>query len=244
MEPRNGKDHYTEELVLPPNLSVYREPVAIPTQQLRREEVGIRRDTVVFWCGQSLYKFLPKYDYVFAKIAKDVDNCQFVFVSHRSAELTNVFRRRLENAFAKVDMRSEDYCVLLPPLAQDNFIAVTGLCDVYLDSIGWSGCNTSLEALAYDMPIVTVPLDLMRTRHSSAFLWMMDVRETIADNVNDFISIAVRLAKNPELRLDVGRKIRANKHKIYRDRNAVRGLESFLAGSARGSGRSAIKSQI
>ena len=32
MEPRNGKDHYSEELVLLPNLSVYLEPAEIPTQ--------------------------------------------------------------------------------------------------------------------------------------------------------------------------------------------------------------------
>lgn len=238
MEPRNGKDHYTEELVLLPNLSVYLEPVEIPTHPLRREEVGIREDTVAFWCGQSLYKFLPKYDKVFAKIAKTIDNCQFVFVSHRSTEITNVFKQRLEAAFAKVDTRSKDYCVFLPALAQDKFIATTGLCDVYLDSIGWSGCNTSLEALAYDMPIVTMPLDLMRTRHSSAFLEMMGVTETIADSVDEFISIAARLAKDQMFRLDIRKKIHTNKHKIFRDRNAITGLEKFLARSA--TGRSGI----
>jgi protein O-GlcNAc transferase len=244
MEPRNGEDHYTEELILLPNLSVYLEPVEIPTQALRREEVGIREDTVAFWCGQALYKFLPKYDDVFAKIASTIGNCQFVFVSHRSTEITNVFKRRLEAAFAKVNTKSTDYCVFLPTIAQDKFTAATGLCDVFLDSVGWSGCNTALEALAYDMPIVTMPLDLMRTRHSSAFLEMMGVRETIVDSLNEYISIAARLAKDKVFRLDTKEKMHANKQKIFRDRNAVTGLEKFLAGSAKAIGRSGIKSQI
>jgi predicted O-linked N-acetylglucosamine transferase (SPINDLY family) len=244
MEPRNGRDHYTEELVLLPNLSVYLEPVGIPTQQLRREEIGIREDTVAFWCGQSLYKFLPKYDDVFAKIASILGNCQFVFVNDHRTAITNVFTRRLEAAFSKVDLKSNDYCVFLPTLSQDKFIAATGLCDVYLDSIGWSGCNTSLEALAYDTPIVTLPLDLMRSRHSSAFLEMMGVRETIADSVDDFISNAVRLAKDKMFRLDIRGKIHAKKHKIFKDRNAVTGLEKFLAKSTAGTERSDTKSQI
>jgi predicted O-linked N-acetylglucosamine transferase (SPINDLY family) len=231
MEPGNGKDHYTEELVLLPNLSVYIEPVEIPAQPLRREEIGIRDDTVAFWCGQSLYKFLPKYDDVFAKLATVLGKCQFIFVSHRSPDITNRFQRRLDTAFAAVDLASRDYCMFLPDLPQGKFIAATGLCDVYLDSIGWSGCNTSLEAIAYDMPIVTLPLELMRTRHSSAFLEIMSVRETIADSPTNFVSIAVRLAKDPGFRLDISNRIKANKYKIFRDAGAVAGLEQFLARS-------------
>jgi len=231
MEPTNGKDHYTEELVLLPNLSVYIEPVEIPQQQLRRDEIGIHDDTFAFWCGQSLYKFLPKYDDVFAQLATAIGKCQFIFVSHRSPEITDRFKRRLEAAFAAVDLASGEYCIFLPDLPQSKFIAATGLCDAYLDSIGWSGCNTSLEAIAYDMPIVTLPLELMRTRHSSAFLEVMSVRETIADSPTNFVSIAARLAKDPAFRLDISHRIRANKHKIFRDGDAVTGLEQFLARS-------------
>jgi protein O-GlcNAc transferase len=241
MEPGNGKDHYTEELVLLPKLSVYLEPVEIPTQALRREEVGISEDTVAFWCGQSLSKFLPRFDDVFSKIATTIGNCQFVFVSHRSTEITNVFKRRLEAAFAMVNIKSEDYCVFLPALARDTFTAATGLCDVFLDSIGWSGCNTALEALAYDMPIVTMPLNLMRARHSTAFLEMMGVRETIAGSLNEYISIATRLANDNVFIMDMKKTIHTNKHKIFRDRSAVIGLENFLAGSGRETARSGVK---
>jgi predicted O-linked N-acetylglucosamine transferase (SPINDLY family) len=243
METRNGQDHYTEELVLLPNLSVYLVPVEVLYQHLRRDEIGIRDDVVAFWCGQSLYKFLPEYDDVFVKIGNTIGECQFIFVKHHNMRITNVFERRMDAAFANGGKDSKDYCVFLPPLAQDKFIAATGLCDVYLDSIGWSGCNTSLEALAYDTPIVTMPLDLMRTRHSSAFLEMMGVRETIADNLNEFISISARLAKDQAFRLDIKRKIRANKHKMFRDRSAVTGLEQFLEKSVRRTDHASSKSQ-
>jgi predicted O-linked N-acetylglucosamine transferase (SPINDLY family) len=235
MEPENGRDHYTEELVRLPNLSVYLEPVEIPAEPLCREDLGLLDDVVAFWCGQSLYKFLPRYDYVFPRIAEAVGRCHFVFVGHRSShEITSVFQRRLETAFAKLGLNSADFCRFLPRLPQDKFISATGLCDVYLDSIGWSGCNSALEALAYDLPIVTLPLDLMRSRHCSAFLKMMGVTETIAGSLDDFISIASRLAKNQAFRLATQERIRRNKIEVFRDKTAVRGLEQFLESRVRG----------
>ena len=73
---------------------------------------------------------------------------------------------------------------------------------------------------------------------------MMGVRETIAYSLNEFISIAARLAKDQVFRLDIKKKIHGDKHKIFRDTNAVTGLEKFLARTARGIGRSGTKSQI
>jgi predicted O-linked N-acetylglucosamine transferase (SPINDLY family) len=46
-------------------------------------------------------------------------------------------------------------------MGQQRFIAAIGQCDVVLDSIGWSGCNSTLESLVHDLPIVTMTGDLM-----------------------------------------------------------------------------------
>jgi protein O-GlcNAc transferase len=50
---------------------------------------------------------------------------------------------------------ASDYCVLLPRLDFEKFSTAMGCCDIVLDSIGWSGCNSTLESLAHDLPIVT-----------------------------------------------------------------------------------------
>jgi hypothetical protein len=39
---------------------------------------------------------------------------------------------------------------MLPRLDAAQFDMAAGMCDVFLDGIGWSGCNTTLEALARD----------------------------------------------------------------------------------------------
>jgi predicted O-linked N-acetylglucosamine transferase (SPINDLY family) len=234
MEPADGDDHYTERLVRLPYLSIYYEPPEALVQTLDRAALGLRQDATVYWSGQSLYKYLPQHDQVFARIARKVEDCQFVFIEfERAAHVTARLRERLARAFASVGLRAEDHCVFLPRLDEDRFAAALGTADVFLDSVGWSGCNSTLESLRHDLPIVTLPGGLMRGRHTMAVLQMMDVTDTIAASVDDYVAIAVRLGRDPEWRAFIKRRVAANKHRVYRDRSCIAALEEFLLRVAR-----------
>jgi protein O-GlcNAc transferase len=234
MEPADGDAHYSERLVRLPNLSVYYDPPAVPAVALERAALGLRPNATVFWCGQSLFKYLPQHDDVFPRIAKGVGDCQFVFVEFtREGPVTAQFRRRLDRAFAAAGLTAEDHCVMLQRLEIERFVAAIGRCDVFLDSIGWSGCNSTLESLAHNLPIVTLAGPLMRGRHSAAILAMMGIAETVADSVDDYVAKAVRLASDADWRARMRRAIADNKHRVYRDRAPIEALEDFLDRVAR-----------
>jgi predicted O-linked N-acetylglucosamine transferase (SPINDLY family) len=232
MEPADADIHYTERLVRLPNLSIYYEPVETQHIPLTRPQLGLRAGSVIYWCGQSLFKYLPQFDSVFPRIAQEVKDCQFAFIQYPGAHVNAMFGKRLERAFAAAGLRAADHCVLLPRLDQDRFGAAIGLCDVVLDSIEWSGCNSTLEGLAHDLSIVTMPGRFMRGRHGAAILTMMSVTETICGNVDDYVSIAVRLAKDGDWRNSVRGRVSENKHRLYRDRACISALESFLERAA------------
>jgi predicted O-linked N-acetylglucosamine transferase (SPINDLY family) len=103
-----------------------------------------------------------------------------------------------------------------------------------LDSIGWSGCNSTLESLAHNLPIVTFGGEFMRGRHTQAILKMMDVTETIARNVDDYVSLACSLGGDHTLRENLSAKIAKNKHRVYRDRTCITALEAFLENAVAG----------
>jgi protein O-GlcNAc transferase len=234
MEPPDGADHYTEALVRLPNLSIYYEPVETAAVAMTRAALSLRPDATVYWCGQSVYKYLPQDDHVFARIAKQAGNCQFVFLRHSGGPPVNeLFEQRLDRAFAAVGLKASDHCVHLARLSQSQFVSAIGQCDVFLDSIGWSGCNSALESLPHDLPIVTLRGELMRGRHSAAILEMMGVTETIADTINDYVAIAARLASDGQARAALSRRMADNKHKVYRDRACIAALEDFLDRAAR-----------
>jgi predicted O-linked N-acetylglucosamine transferase (SPINDLY family) len=123
--------------------------------------------------------------------------------------------------------------VFLSRLTQSEFVAAIGLADMFLDSIGWSGCNSALESLPHNLPIVTTPGPLMRGRHSAAILQMMGVTETVADTLDGYVATAVRLAKDAEWRRALSRQVAENKHKVYRDRACITALDDFLERVAR-----------
>ena len=184
---------------------------------------------MVYWSGQSLYKYLPRYDLVFPRIAERVGDCQFVFIEYaRSRRVTEQFRVRLKESFALLGMNADDYCLILPYLERDRFIAAVGLCDVVLDTLGWSGGKSTLDCLTHDLPVVTLPGPLMRSRHTAAILRRMDETDNIADSVDGYIRSAVRMGRDLHRRRSVARRISKNKHRLYRDREYISALEEFL----------------
>jgi len=229
MEPENGQDHYCEKLVRLPNLSIYYEPLDTPAASVDRAHFGLRADRPLFICTQSLVKYLPRYDEVFPRIAMETGACQFAFIGYqRSSTIEKQFLRRLETAFSRFDLRMEDYVKMVPHLDAARYRAFNQLADVFLDSIGWSGCNSTLEALACDLPVVTMPSELMRGRHTHAILKMMNLSDTEGSNVDEYVAIATRLAKDPNWRKEISEKIARNRHLAYRDMECIRGLEEFI----------------
>lgn len=235
MEPPEADDHYTERLVRLPNLSIYYEPPDLPSAKITRADLGLSDDALVYWCSQSISKYLPQFDEVFPRIAREIGNCQFTFIEFPGNRLvTEEFKARLSSAFAAFGLKASDHCVILPRFAPEQFTAAIGTCDIFLDSIGWSGCNSTLESLSHDLPIVTMKTGLMRGGHTTAILEMMGLNETIAATLDDYVAIAVRLAKDIAFRTTVKTKIANGKHRLYGDKTCVNALEDFLVEAMRG----------
>ena len=229
MEPPDGDDHYTERLIRLPNLSVYYEPLDAAPATVTRSGLCLRPDATVFWCGQSPFKYLPRHDDVFPRIARAVPDCQFAFVEHPLGKsATEVFRKRLERAFTAHGLTATNHCVILQRMPAEEFAAAIGQCDIVLDSIGWSGFNSTIEGLTHDLPIVTMVGDLMRGRHTMAVLSMMGVTETITTTVDEYVAAAQRLATDMVWRATIKERMRHNKHRVYRDRACIDALEEFL----------------
>ena len=229
MEPAGAAAHYSEQLIRLPNLSIYYEPADVAPISIDRAQLGLRPDAVVYWCCQSLSKYLPQFDGVFARIAAEVPDCQFTFIEFGGGKgITEMFRTRLERAFKTVGLNARDHCVFLPRLVPDRFVAAIGQCDIVLDSIGWSGCNSILESLVHNLPIVTLAGEMMRGRHTAAILDMMDVRGTTARTIDEYVSIAGFLGRTTAKRTELSAEIAKKKHGVYRDRASIAALEAFL----------------
>ncbi|MFB2980228.1 glycosyl transferase family 2, partial [Microseira sp. BLCC-F43] len=229
MEPENGQDHYTEKLVRLPNLAFHYTPVEIQPKAITKKDIGIQDDEIMFWCCQSLFKYLPQHDDIFPRIAQELAAAKFVFLGNVSERVTEVFRQRLSRAFEQFGLNYQNHCIFLPhSWDSQSFAGTTAIADVFLDSIGCSGGNTSIEAIGYNLPVVTLAGELMRGRVTMAFLKMMGISETIAQSKEEYVQMAVRLGQDAQYRQHISQQIAQKKHQLYGDLKPVRALEDFI----------------
>ncbi|MBF0125957.1 MAG: tetratricopeptide repeat protein [Magnetococcales bacterium] len=224
MEPENGQEHYSERLLRLPNLgSCYPHP---KTAMARVPEEFVP-GRVTYVNLQSLYKLLPQHDVVFPRIARAVPGSRFYFIEVTGA-VSGQFRERLRRVFARFGLEAEACCRLLPRMGQEAFFGLARSADVILDGIAWSGNNSSLEALAFDVPIVTLAGPFFRSRHTCGILRRIGVEETVAADLDGFVDLAVRLGLDREFRERVRRKIALNKDRLYEDESVPVALGAAL----------------
>jgi predicted O-linked N-acetylglucosamine transferase (SPINDLY family) len=131
-------------------------------------------------------------------------------------------------AFARLGVDFDARCRVHPRLPVAEYYAMIGQADVCLDSLDFSGCVTSLDALWRDKPIVTLPGELMRGRQTFGMLKLLGLDELIASDSDDYVAIAAGLAADAERREALAGRIRARKEQLYRDATTVAALADFL----------------
>ena len=228
MEPSNAEDHYSETLIRLPNIGISYAQPTIPELTATRADFQLREEAIVYLSCQSHYKYLPQYDYIFAAIAQQIPQAQFAFIeSHVSIHITEQFQKRIARAFDRVGLKSENYCVFVPRLNQTGYFNLNLVSDIYLDTPSWSGGNTTLEAIACNLPVVTCPGEFMRGRHSYGILKMLGVTDTIAQTEADYIEIAVKLGRDLQWRESIVQRIKQRHRYLYDDRDCVAALSEF-----------------
>jgi len=234
MEPEGGESFYSERLHRLPHLGIAYPPLPEPHEETDFAALGIPAEATLFLCCQFLSKYLPQYDGVLARIASRVPGARFAFIDIRRPALKAILRERLAAAFAAEGLMADDHITFLPYLSPGSYAALNDRADVYLDTIGWSGGNTTLEAVAHGLPVVTWPGPFMRGRHSAAILRQIGVTETIATDEDAYVAIAARLGTDPAWRAEIGARVKAGCPRIYEDTAPLRALEDFLDAVARG----------
>ncbi len=227
MEPPDGERHYAESLVRLPGLSIHYDPLPAEGGRLSRADLGLRPDAVVYVCCQALFKYLPQHDAVWAAIASRVPGAQLMFIGDLTEVNAAAVHTRISAAFTAAGLDPARQLVFAKPVEQALFPSVLRAGDVYLDSIDWSGGNTTLEALACDLPVITLPTGLMRGRHTTAMLTMMGLEQCIAADARSYVSMAAALAE-PLARSRLSDLVSERKSRLYGDLEPIRALEAFL----------------
>lgn len=234
MEPPDAEAHYSERLALLPGLGTR---YAIPAADAAgsRTDFGIPEARTAYLVPQSLFKIHPDNDDLIARVLERDGNAVAVMFASHHDHLTQAFATRLAQSLAKRRIDIHERVVFLAPfIPHARYLRLNALCDVMLDTLHWSGGNTSLDALASGLPVVTLPGALMRGRQSQAMLRALGAGELVARDVDAYVEAAVALGGDAERRRALSQTILANRPALFERDEPVRALEGFLERAAKG----------
>jgi CRISPR-associated protein Csy1 len=195
MEPPDGDAHYVESLVRLPGLGVsYSMPSPPPPGT--RAQAGLPQDSRIYLCAQSLFKVHPEMDDLLAQIAAADERAVLVFFQAPARRVTEAFAARVQRALARRGVPPRGQLKFLPRMESSYFRRVLALADVVLDTPRWSGGNTSIDAFAAGVPVVTLPGRFMRGRQTLGMLRLMELQELIAASAEDYVRIALEVARD------------------------------------------------
>lgn len=213
LEPPQAQANYSEKLVLLPNLGCYlRRPEAPIAAQLPEGLTG-----PVLVCPGTPFKYAPQHDRVLVEIARRVPNARLAFFTGSPAALSQKLKQRLQQA----GLDFERQALLLPWLPGEKFRALLAGADLYLDTIGFSGFNTALQAVESGVPVVTRQGRFLRGRLAAGILERIGRPDLVAADEDAYIELAVSLAKGRQ-------KLQANRERLYEDAAPVAALQEFL----------------
>ncbi len=227
MEPADGERFYSERLVRLAGTASCYDGARLAGLIAAAPAPARSGDRIRYLCAQNLIKYLPRHDRVFAEIAAELPAAEFHFLGRDAREIA-AFRTRLAEAFGRKGLETERLCVFHGPLLPPDYIALNRACDIFLDAILWSGNNTTHEAVAAGLPVLTLPGPQMRGRHSLAVLTQMGMSETIARDVEDYIAMAVRAGRDAEWRRHLAAETERRRARLFDDPAPIRDLERFI----------------
>jgi len=206
--PDSAQDYYSEKIWRLPQtyIAVDGFEVAVPT--LRREQVDIPSDAVVYLSAQSGYKRHLDITRLQMNIIKEVPNSYFLIKGSAEEE-------SIKNFFIQIAEEEGLSCNrlrFLPDVALEvTHRANLSIADVVLDTYPYNGATTTLETLWMGIPLVTRVGEQFAARNSYTMMMNVGVTEGIAWTDEEYIEWGVRLGKDETLRQQISWKLRQSK---------------------------------
>ena len=226
-EPVDASLAYTEHLVRLPHLGVNYAADPIGRVRFDVSSLGLDPDSPMLICPGTPFKYSPLHDQVLVDIARRVEHGQLVFFQSGFTSMAHAFRRRIEETFmnAGLDPRR---CHFVPWMKLSDFHGLMQAADVFVDTIGFSGFNTAIQAIQCGLPLVTLEGQFLRGRLASGVLHRMDMSELVVADRDALVALVARLAEDQPFNHLMRARIEARREVLFDDEEPVRALEQFL----------------
>ncbi|MEH2366521.1 O-linked N-acetylglucosamine transferase, SPINDLY family protein [Nostoc sp.] len=206
--PNDAQNYYTEKIWRLPQTYIAVDGFEVGVPTLRRDDLDIPMDAVVYLSAQRGYKRHPETIKWQMQILKQVPNSYFLIKGLAEQETIKRF-------FYQIAEEEGVDCSRLRFLPQVYLESVhranLGIADIVLDTFPYNGATTTLETLWMGIPLVTRVGEQFAARNSYTMMVNAGITEGIAWTDEEYIEWGVRLGKDEALRQQVALKLKASR---------------------------------
>ncbi|BAY94017.1 MULTISPECIES: O-linked N-acetylglucosamine transferase, SPINDLY family protein [unclassified Tolypothrix] len=207
--PESAQDYYSETIWRLPQTYIAIDGFEIDVPDLRRDDLGIPNDAIIYFMTQKGYKRHQPHLHLQMKIIKEVPNSYLLIKGDADPEKTKVFFEEIAQEEG-VDFSRIKFL----PYARSEAVhrANLQIADVVLDTYPYNGATTTLETLWMGLPLVTRVGEQFSARNSYTMMMNAGITEGIAWNEEEYLEWGVRLGKDEKLRQQISWKLRQSRH--------------------------------
>ncbi len=206
--PETASNYYTEKIWRLPQTYIAVDGFEVGVPTLRRDELDIPNDAVVFLSSQGGYKRHPETTRLQMRILKEVPNSYFLIKGSGDQE-------SIKDFFKQIALSEGLDCSQLRFLPEVDFEAVhranLGIADVVLDTYPYNGATTTLETLWMGIPLVTRVGEQFAARNSYTMMMNAGITEGIAWTDEEYVEWGIRLGQDKVLRHQIAWKLRQSR---------------------------------
>lgn len=196
--PFDQQTFYTEQIVhLPECYQVNDNRRVQPRLSVTRSEAGLPAQGFVFCCFNQSYKITPRMFDVWMRLLSAVDG-SVLWLLQDSPEVDD--RLRKEAMLRGVDQSRLIFAARAP---LEEHLGRHALADLFLDTLPYNAHTTANDALWMGLPIVTCEGKAFAGRVAASILKTAGLPELITHSLVEYESLALRLARHPELLADM-----------------------------------------
>ncbi len=203
--PENAQKYYQEQIWRLPQSYLAVDGFEVGTPTIRREDLNISPDAIIYWSGQRGYKRHPQTIRLQLQIIQAVPN-SYLLIKGESD------RQTVENLFGSIATEigvDLDRLRFLNTVADElTHRANLTIADVVLDTFPYNGATTTLETLWMGIPMVTQVGQQFAARNSYTFMMNAGITEGIAWSQEEYIEWGIKLGLDRDLRMQVREKLR------------------------------------
>ena len=203
--PYSAQEYYIEKIWRLPQTYIAVDGFEVGVPNLRRDQLDIPDDALVYLSAQSAYKRSPDTIRLQMQIIKAVPNSYFLIKGLGDQEALKDFFIQIAIS-ENVNISSLKFLPKTSTEAEHR--ANLAIADIVLDTFPYNGATTTLETLWMCIPIVTKVGEQFAARNSYTMMMNAGISEGIAWTDAEYVEWGIRLGTDAALREDIATRLK------------------------------------